>query len=343
MGLTRLAINRPLAMLMFICALVIVGFVSVTYMKVDRLPNISFPFVSVSVNYPGASPSDVEQLVTKVDRRRHGRHRRRANHHLELERGARPDQPPARRGRRRQPGRDRRPAQRRPPDRAPADRHPAADRQPRRPERLPDHEHGAERQAPARPDLRHRRQPGPAEAPVGARRGRRRRDRRHPARDPGPARLQQARVVRHLIAQVTTALQRENVAPAGRHHPAGPPEHHDPLDGRPADRRRHRQRPDHDRHGPADPRARRRRPSSTPPRPDPATSASTARTRSASRSPSSRTRTRSRSPTTSRRRSRELSRSLPADVKLDDHQRHVGLHPRLARRRAVRPARSRSS
>ena len=66
MGLTRLAINRPLAMLMFICALVIVGFVSMTYMKVDRLPNISFPFVSVSVNYPGASPSDVEQLVTKV-------------------------------------------------------------------------------------------------------------------------------------------------------------------------------------------------------------------------------------------------------------------------------------
>ncbi|HEY3108944.1 MAG TPA: efflux RND transporter permease subunit, partial [Chloroflexota bacterium] len=66
MGLTRLAINRPLAMLMFICSLVIVGFVSMTYMKVDRLPNISFPFVSVSVNYPGASPSDVEQLVTKV-------------------------------------------------------------------------------------------------------------------------------------------------------------------------------------------------------------------------------------------------------------------------------------
>src|SRR5918911_240481 len=38
MGLTRLAINRPLAMLMFICAMVIVGFVSMTYMKVDRLP-----------------------------------------------------------------------------------------------------------------------------------------------------------------------------------------------------------------------------------------------------------------------------------------------------------------
>src|SRR5262245_43364372 len=65
MGLTRLAITRPLAMLMFICALVILGFVSLSLMKVDRLPNISFPFVSVAINYPGASPIDVETLVTR--------------------------------------------------------------------------------------------------------------------------------------------------------------------------------------------------------------------------------------------------------------------------------------
>jgi HAE1 family hydrophobic/amphiphilic exporter-1 len=52
-------------MLMFICALVIMGFVSMSLMKVDRLPNISFPFVSVSIVYPGASPLDVESLVTR--------------------------------------------------------------------------------------------------------------------------------------------------------------------------------------------------------------------------------------------------------------------------------------
>jgi len=34
-------------------------------MKVDRLPNISFPFVGVNVSYPGASPLDVESLVTR--------------------------------------------------------------------------------------------------------------------------------------------------------------------------------------------------------------------------------------------------------------------------------------
>src|SRR5687768_6972480 len=65
MGLTRLAITRPLAMLMFICSLVILGLVSLSLMKVDRLPNISFPFVSIGVSYPGASPLDAEQLVAR--------------------------------------------------------------------------------------------------------------------------------------------------------------------------------------------------------------------------------------------------------------------------------------
>jgi HAE1 family hydrophobic/amphiphilic exporter-1 len=65
MGLTRLAITRPLAILMFICSLVILGFVSLSLMKVDRLPNISFPFVSIGVSYPGASPLDAEQLVAR--------------------------------------------------------------------------------------------------------------------------------------------------------------------------------------------------------------------------------------------------------------------------------------
>src|SRR5579885_2896608 len=66
MGLTRLAINRPIAIIMFICALVILGIVSESLMKVDRLPNISFPFVSITIQWPGASPTDAEQLVTKI-------------------------------------------------------------------------------------------------------------------------------------------------------------------------------------------------------------------------------------------------------------------------------------
>ncbi|MCC6173842.1 MAG: efflux RND transporter permease subunit [Chloroflexi bacterium] len=65
MGLTRLAIARPLAILMLILAMVLMGAVSYTRMRVDRFPAINFPAVFVSIPYPGASPSDVEDLVAK--------------------------------------------------------------------------------------------------------------------------------------------------------------------------------------------------------------------------------------------------------------------------------------
>ncbi len=65
MLLTRLAVVRPLTVLMGLLGLVIMGAVSYTFLKVDRLPPISIPFVSVSVSYPGATAQDVEQLITQ--------------------------------------------------------------------------------------------------------------------------------------------------------------------------------------------------------------------------------------------------------------------------------------
>lgn len=63
MGLTRLAIRRPLTIIMLILAVVLMGAVAYSRLNVDRLPPISVPFVSVNVSYPGASPEDVEALV----------------------------------------------------------------------------------------------------------------------------------------------------------------------------------------------------------------------------------------------------------------------------------------
>ena len=65
MVLTRLAVFRPLAVLMGLLGLVIMGAVSYTYLKVDRLPPITIPFVSVSITYTGASAQDVEQLIVE--------------------------------------------------------------------------------------------------------------------------------------------------------------------------------------------------------------------------------------------------------------------------------------
>jgi hydrophobic/amphiphilic exporter-1 (mainly G- bacteria), HAE1 family len=65
MFLTRLAVVRPLTVLMGLLGLVIMGGVSYTFLKIDRLPPISIPFVSVSMAYTGATAQDVEQLIVE--------------------------------------------------------------------------------------------------------------------------------------------------------------------------------------------------------------------------------------------------------------------------------------
>lgn len=65
MGLTRIALIRPVAITMMFLALAAMGIVAYTKLPIERFPAISFPSVNVSVNYPGAAPEDVEALVTK--------------------------------------------------------------------------------------------------------------------------------------------------------------------------------------------------------------------------------------------------------------------------------------
>src|SRR6476660_3082783 len=64
MQLTRLAVVRQLTVLMGLLGLVIMGAISYTFLKVDRLRPISIPFVSVNTAYTGATAQDIEQLVT---------------------------------------------------------------------------------------------------------------------------------------------------------------------------------------------------------------------------------------------------------------------------------------
>jgi HAE1 family hydrophobic/amphiphilic exporter-1 len=50
---------------MGVLALVLLGAVSYTYLKIDRLPPLNFPVVNVIISYPQAAAQDVEQLITK--------------------------------------------------------------------------------------------------------------------------------------------------------------------------------------------------------------------------------------------------------------------------------------
>ncbi|MBN1189398.1 MAG: efflux RND transporter permease subunit [Dehalococcoidales bacterium] len=65
MPLARLAIKQPIFITMILLAITLVGVLSYLSMGVELYPNISAPVVMVSVSFPGASPQDVETLVTK--------------------------------------------------------------------------------------------------------------------------------------------------------------------------------------------------------------------------------------------------------------------------------------
>ena len=65
MGLTSLAIKRPVVILMLIAALVVLGLQGLTKMPAELNPRVDFPTVSVFTTYTGASPSEIETIITK--------------------------------------------------------------------------------------------------------------------------------------------------------------------------------------------------------------------------------------------------------------------------------------
>jgi HAE1 family hydrophobic/amphiphilic exporter-1 len=61
----KLAINRPIATLMYVLTLVIFGYMSFKAMPSALLPNVDFPMVTVKTIYPGADPETVESEITE--------------------------------------------------------------------------------------------------------------------------------------------------------------------------------------------------------------------------------------------------------------------------------------
>lgn len=65
MGLTRLAITRPVTILMLVLALVILGLQSRERLPVDLYPDVEFPIIVVSTIYAGTGPEEIETLISK--------------------------------------------------------------------------------------------------------------------------------------------------------------------------------------------------------------------------------------------------------------------------------------
>ncbi|MBC7329804.1 efflux RND transporter permease subunit [bacterium] len=65
MNLYEFSVKRPITILMVIIAVFLLGFVSLSRLKIDLLPDITLPVVTVTTVYPGAGPEEVETLITK--------------------------------------------------------------------------------------------------------------------------------------------------------------------------------------------------------------------------------------------------------------------------------------
>jgi HAE1 family hydrophobic/amphiphilic exporter-1 len=65
MWISDTSIKRPVFATMVIMSFMVLGIVSMTRLGIDLFPEVNFPFVNVSVVYPGAGPEEVETLVSK--------------------------------------------------------------------------------------------------------------------------------------------------------------------------------------------------------------------------------------------------------------------------------------
>lgn len=65
MWFTRVSLKNPVFATMVMLAIVVLGLFSYQRLKVDQFPNIDFPVVVVTAEYPGASPEVVESEVSK--------------------------------------------------------------------------------------------------------------------------------------------------------------------------------------------------------------------------------------------------------------------------------------
>jgi len=65
MWFTRVSISNPVFATMMMAALLVLGAFSYSRLPVEQFPDVSFPVVVVQTEYPGASPENVEEEVTR--------------------------------------------------------------------------------------------------------------------------------------------------------------------------------------------------------------------------------------------------------------------------------------
>ena len=61
----KFSVKKPFTILVAVILVIVLGFVSLSGMQTDLLPNMNLPYLMVVTTYPGASPERVESDVTQ--------------------------------------------------------------------------------------------------------------------------------------------------------------------------------------------------------------------------------------------------------------------------------------
>ncbi len=65
MGLSRIAVKKPVTTIMVTLIIILLGIVSLTRIPIDLLPKIDIPVAIVSTSYRGAGPLEIEKIITQ--------------------------------------------------------------------------------------------------------------------------------------------------------------------------------------------------------------------------------------------------------------------------------------
>ena len=62
---TDIALRRPVTTLMTFAAIAVIGVVAARLLPLEQFPDVTFPFMGVTIPYPGSTPEEVEELITR--------------------------------------------------------------------------------------------------------------------------------------------------------------------------------------------------------------------------------------------------------------------------------------
>ncbi len=65
MNLSEFSIKRPIFTIMITLVVLVLGFIAVSRLPIDLMPDITYPTLNISTSYPNTAPAEMEQMITR--------------------------------------------------------------------------------------------------------------------------------------------------------------------------------------------------------------------------------------------------------------------------------------